>query len=255
VVRERRSRPYLAWGWLWYLGTLAPVIGVLQVGGQAMADRYTYVPLIGLFVAFVWGLADVAAARRIPQPIASAVAVVVIAACAVASWRQAAYWRDSLTLHRRSLDVTASNWKAAQGLCDAFLELRRYGEALAACDEAIRFLPTFPEAWQTKGVVLARMGEPARAIPHFQRALQLRPGYLNAQKNLGAALGNLGEYRQAATCFEAALRIQPDDAEAWEYLAIALARDGDPEGSRAARSRLRALDPARADSLRTRIGD
>ena len=255
VVRERRSRPYLAWGWLWYLGTLAPVIGVLQVGGQAMADRYTYVPLIGLFVAFVWGLADVAAARRIPQPIASAVAVVVIAACAVASWRQAAYWRDSLTLHRRSLDVTASNWKAAQGLCDAFLELRRYGEALAACDEAIRFLPTFPEAWQTKGVVLARMGEPARAIPHFQRALQLRPGYLNAQKNLGAALGNLGEYRQAALCFEAALRIQPDDAEAWEYLAIALARDGDPEGSRAARSRLRALDPARADALRTRIGD
>jgi tetratricopeptide (TPR) repeat protein len=254
VVRERMSRPYLAWGWFWYLGTLLPVIGILQVGGQAMADRYTYVPLVGLLVAVVWGLADVAGARRVPRSVVAVAGAGVVAAFSVASWRQAGFWRDSVTLHERSLAVTESNWKAAQGLCDALLDLGRTREALAACEASIRMLPTFPEAWQTAGVVLARSGDSAAAISYFRKALELRPDYFNAHRNLGSAFGNLGDYGRAASHFQEALRIRPDDPEALEYLAIALRRGGDRPGSDRVLDRLRRVSPARAEALERRLG-
>ena len=254
VIRERVSRPYLAWGWFWYVGTLVPVIGFIQVGGQSMADRYTYVPLVGLFVALVWGLADVAATRRVPRVAVASLAALVIAALSVAAWKQVAFWRDSVTLHERSLAVTERNWKAAQGLCDALLELGRPLEALPACESAIRLLPTYPEAWQTAGVVRARMGDPAAAIPYFQRALELRPDYFNALRNLGSALGNLGDFARAEGYFREALRIRPDDAESLEYLAIALWRMGEVQEAGRVTDRLRTVDPARADALRTRFG-
>ena len=254
VVRERGSRPYLAWGWFWYVGTLVPVIGFIQVGGQAMADRYTYVPLVGLFVAAVWGLADVAATRRVPRIALASLAALTIAILSAVAWKQTAYWRDSVTLHERSLAVTERNWKASQGLCDALLDLGRPAEALPACESAIRILPTFPEAWQTAGVVRARMGDPAAAIPYFQRALELRPDYFNALRNLGSALGNQGEFGRAAGYFREALRIRPDDTESLEYLAIALWRSGESREAERVTERLRALDPARAEALRNRFG-
>jgi len=250
VVRERTTRPYLAWGWLWYVGTLVPVIGFLQVGGQAMADRYTYVPLIGIFVAAVWGLADLAEARRTPRLVMALVASAVVALFGAISWRQAGFWRDSVTLHQRSLDVTASNWKASQGLCDALLDLGRFGEATAACEQAIRILPVYPEAWQTLGVVRARMGKPDEAIPFFRKALALRPDYFNALRNLGSAVGNLGDYEQASGYFRQALRLRPDDAETWGYLGLARLRAGDRDGATMAYRRLQALDPSRAEALR-----
>jgi tetratricopeptide (TPR) repeat protein len=254
VVRDRVRRPWLAWGWFWYVGTLVPVIGFVQVGGQAMGDRYTYVPLIGLLVAGVWGLAELAGTWRVPRAAVALSASAAIAACAAVSWRQVGFWRDSVTLHQRSLAVTERNWKAWQGLCDALLDLGRLPEAVPACEAAIRILPTFPEAWQTLGVVRARMGDPAAAIPFFRRALQLRPDYFNALHNLGSALGNQGDYAQAAASFQAALRIRPDDAETWSYLALALLRQGDRQGALAALDRLRTLDPGKAEALRRRIG-
>ena len=254
TVRERVRRPWLAWGWFWYLGTLFPVIGFVQVGGQAMADRYTYVPLIGLFVAAAWGLAELAGRWRVPRVALALSVSAAIAASAAVAWRQVGFWRDSVTLHQRSLAVTERNWKAWQGLCDALLDLGRLPEAVPACEEAIRILPSFPEAWQTLGVVRARMGDPATAIPLFRRALELRPDYFNALHNLGSALGNQGDYAQAAAHFQAALRIRPDDAETWSYLGLALLRQGDRQGALAVFERLRSLDPGRADALRQRIG-
>jgi Flp pilus assembly protein TadD len=253
VVRERTVRPYLAWGWFWYVGTLVPVIGFLQVGGQAMADRYTYVPLIGIFVAAVWGFSDVAGARRVPRPLLPLVAGAVVAVHGALAWRQAGFWKDSVTLHRRSLDVTASNWKASQGLCDALLDLGRFGEATAACEQAIRILPVYPEAWQTLGVVRARMGKPEEAIPLFRKALALRPDYFNALRNLGSAVGNLGDYRQASGYFQEALRLRSDDAETWGYLGVALLRAGDRDGATMAYRRLQALDPVGAEALRRKL--
>ena len=253
AFRERTKRPYIAWGWLWYLGTLVPVIGLVQVGGQAMADRYTYVPLIGCFVAVVWGLSGQAERWRVPPWAAATVGGAVIVTLAAVAWKQAGYWRDSVTLHERALTVTDRNWKAWQGLCDAKLDLGRYDEAVPACLEAIRILPTFPEAWQTLGVVYARKGEPGTAIPYFRRALELRPDYFNALLNLGSAMGNLGDYHQAISYFREALRLRPDHTDAWAYLGLALLRTGERPGASAAYERLRRLDPARAESLRSRF--
>jgi tetratricopeptide (TPR) repeat protein len=253
AFRERTRRPCILWGWLWYLGTLVPVIGLVQVGGQAMADRYTYIPLIGCFVAIVWGVSEQAERWRVPPWAVAAVGGAVIVALAAVAWKQAGYWRDSVTLHERALTVTERNWKAWQGLCSANLDLNRYDEAIPACLEAIQILPTFPEAWQTLGVVYASKGEPGAAIPYFRRALELRPEYFNALLNLGSALGNLGDYPQAVSYFREALRLRPDSADAWAYLGLALLRTGDRPGALDAYERLQQIDPARAESLRNRF--
>jgi tetratricopeptide (TPR) repeat protein len=253
AFRERVRRPWLAFGWAWYVGTLVPVIGLVQVGGQARADRYTYVPLVGLFVALAWGLGEIAERGRARRAAAVAAAGAAVVACAVLAWRQAGTWRDGETLHRHALAVTEGNWKAWHGLCDVLLEQGRLGEAAAACEAAIRVLPTFPEGWQTLGVVRARAGDPAAAIPLFRRALELRPDYFQALHNLGSALGNQGDYAQAVAHFEAALRLRPGDAETWASLGLARLRGGDREGALQAADRLRALDPARGEALRRRI--
>jgi tetratricopeptide (TPR) repeat protein len=236
------------------VGTLVPVIGLVQVGGQAMADRYTYVPLVGIFVAAAWGAAEAAERWRVPRWAIASITGGVVAALAAVAWRQAGTWRDSVALHERSLAVTDRNWKAWQGLCDARLDEGRYREAIPACRAAIEILPTFPEAWQTLGVVHARMGEPEHAIPLFRRALELRPDYFNALRNMGSALGNLGDYPGAIRYFREALRLRPEDPETWAYLGLALLRTGDRGGALEAADRLQALDPARAEELRRRIG-
>ncbi|HVP68082.1 MAG TPA: tetratricopeptide repeat protein [Anaeromyxobacteraceae bacterium] len=253
ALRCRLRRPWLAWGWFWYLGTLLPVSGLVQVGGQAMADRYTYVPLIGLFVAAVWGAADVVERWSVPRWVPAAMAGTALTALAVVAWIQVGFWRDSEILHRRSLAVTDRNWKAWQGLCGVLLEEGRLPEAAAACEAAIRILPTFPEAWQTLGVVRVRMGQPEAAIPLMRHALELRPNYFVALHNLGSTFGNLGDYDQAVTYFRLALRIRPNDAETWSYLVRALVRAGDHQGALEALERLRALDPSKAAGLEQRL--
>ena len=254
ALRERTRRPYILWGWLWYLGTLVPVIGLVQVGGQAMADRYTYIPLIGCFVAVVWGSSEWIERWRIPRWAVVTVGGAVIVALSAVAWKQAGYWRDSVTLHERALAVTDRNWKAWQGLCDAKLDLGRYDEAIPACRESIRILPTFPEGWQTLGVVYARKGDPEGAIPYFRRALELRPDYFNALLNLGSAMGNLGDYPEAIASFRAALPLRPDNPDVWAYLGLAQFRAGDRPGALKAYESLRRIDPARAEELRRRFG-
>jgi tetratricopeptide (TPR) repeat protein len=254
AVRERVRWPWLAWGWFWYLGTLVPVIGFVQVGGQALADRYTYVPLIGLFVAGVWGVSALASRWSVPRSAIAAAAAIVTLTFTALSWRQAGFWRDSVTLHERSVAVTEDNWKAWHGLCTAFFEEGRLREAASACEGAIHILPTFPEAWQSLGVIRAQEGDPEAAIPLFLRALELRPDYFNALHNLGSTFGNLGDNAQAVAYFRAALRIRPDDAETWSFLGLALLREGDRRGALDAAERLQSLDPERAGALRARIG-
>jgi len=253
LIRVRRNYPFALWGWLWYLFTLLPVIGFIQVGGQSMADRYTYIPLIGIFVAFVWGGAAIAENLRIKRWITAGAFGALTISLAAAAQVQAGYWRDSVTLHERSVNVTERNWKAWQGLCDAKMEIGRFEQAAAACRESIAILPTFPEAWQTLGVVIARSGDHAAAIEYFQRALELRPDYFNAYKNLGSAAGNLGDFTKAAAYFREALRIRSDDPDAWFLLGIALLKSGDRLGALGAYDRLRQIDGAKAGELLKKI--
>jgi hypothetical protein len=254
ALTERRRRPYLTFGWLWYAVTLTPVAGFIQVGGQAMADRYAYVPLVGVFVAAVWGVAELAERLRAPRWTLAAGFGSVLAALAVVSWIQLGYWRDSLALNRRSLAVTTRNWKAWHGLCGAELERGRLPEATQACRAAVEALPTFPEGWQTLGVAHARGGEIAQAIACFRRALALRPDHFNALRNLGSAHANLGEYAEAAGYFRRALEVRPRDPEVLGYLARAAWYAGDGTGALGAIEALRAIDPGAAARVAAQIG-
>jgi Flp pilus assembly protein TadD len=249
ALRERSRRPYLLVGWLWYLGTLVPVIGLVQVGLQASADRYTYIPLIGVFVAVVWGIGD-----AIPPAwhrIAAAGACAALAALGWVAHAQASVWRDSESLHRHALAVSEQNWKAWVSLGDALSEAGRPAEALAAYQEGLRIVPEFAGAWNGVGVALGRLGQPEQAIEPLSRAVRIEPAFAEAWYNLGTAYGNLGRHDEAARCFRRALQQDPQDARAWLNLGIASANLGDRAAAAESVERLRRLDPGRAAQLRS----
>ncbi len=218
--RERHRRPYLAVGWLWYLGTLVPVIGLVQVGGAALADRYTYVPLIGLFIAGVWGVSGTLDTRRFRR-LALGTAGGVVAVLSVAAWVQAGYWRDSATLFSRALQVTESNW-LAMGCMGFDLEERgEYAKSVPVFLDALRIKPDYGEASCGLGLAYSRLGRYLDAIPRYRDALRTRPDYLQAWSGLGLAYFRLDRYRDAIPCYLEALRIQPDAFDVLNNLAVA----------------------------------
>lgn len=184
VFWNARKRPYLMVGWLWYLVTLAPVIGIVQVGAQAMADRYTYIPLIGLSIMAAWGISDVLAAWRHRAVALSACASVVLLAWAVCAWVQTGYWRNDVILFSHALDVTSGNYIAHFKLGSALFER---GEMDASADqfgEALVLLPNFTEARSNLGVVRMHQGRYDEAAHHLREALRLDPNYTNAREAL-----------------------------------------------------------------------
>lgn len=167
VIAQARSRRHLAVGWLWYLGTLVPVIGIIKVGSQAMADRYTYFPLIGIFVAVVW---------TIPQRAkAAAGAAAAICALAVVSWFQVRHWRSGVSLYRHALEVDPENWAALSNLGGELLVGGKPAAAAAALAEAIRIHPDNAMAHASLGLALEQQGKPAEAVDSMRRAILLQP--------------------------------------------------------------------------------
>jgi Flp pilus assembly protein TadD len=223
VVREAQRRPYLITGWLWYVGTLVPVIGLVQVGGQAMADRYTYVPLIGLFVAVAWSLGDLARTWRYSR-FASVVAVgAVLSVLTICTWKQVRYWRNSFTLFEHALGVTTNNFVAENNLANALVSQNRLQEAIPHYARAIALKPTHAEAYGNMGVLLARQGRFPEASAYYVRALQLKPDSAEIHNNLGVALVELGRVEEATRHYLRAIKLKPDYAEAYNNLGNALA--------------------------------
>ncbi len=226
AVAWRRRFPYLFVGWFWYVGMLVPVIGLVQVGSHSMADRYTYLPQIGLSLCVTWGIAQFAASRRHRCRLCGIASALVILLLMGLAWRQTSYWRDSETLWTHALACTADNYTVHNDLGVIVEERGRIDEAIAHFQKALKIKPNFAEAHHNLGNAFMRRGQADAAITHYQKSLELWPGDAKSHNNLGVALAGLEQVESAIIHFQRALEIQPDYAEARFNLGRALDRQG-----------------------------
>jgi tetratricopeptide (TPR) repeat protein len=282
VVRAARKYPYLLVGWLWYLGTLVPVIGLVQVGSQAMADRYTYVPLIGLFIMIAWGIGDILAGWRYGKATLAISASLSLSMFMVVTSLQIQKWHDNVRLFTHTLKVTTGNYLIHNNLGVALSDQGKTQEAIAHYTEALRINPNFASghynlgnvlAWQGKtqeAIVyytealrikpddpeahiklassLVKLGRTDEAIPHYTEALRIDPNYPAAHNNMGVILADQGKTQEAMAHYAEALRIEPHYAEAHNNLGNALARQGKTQEAMAHYTEALRIDPKYADA-------
>jgi tetratricopeptide (TPR) repeat protein len=193
-----RRRPWLTTGWLWYLGTLVPVIGFVQIGLQSTADRYSYLPLIGVFVAAAWTLGAAARGRPSRRLLPGAAAALALIALAAASRLQLSFWRDDLALFGRAVAVTRDNPLAWLNLGAAHARRGEWEQEIAACREALRVNPGYADAWFNLGLASFKLGRYQESRDAYGRAVTLRPGFAQARQGLAEAAGELARQREAA---------------------------------------------------------
>jgi tetratricopeptide (TPR) repeat protein len=228
AIARARRQPYLLVGWLWYLGTELPVIGLVQVGAQGHADRYTYVPLIGVFIMIAWGIPALAAKMRVPRAALAAAAGVVVAALSVTAVVQASYWHDSITLFQHTLEVTSRNHLAHKNLGVAFANQHHYKEAIEHYQKAIQLKPEDPDLYYNLGNALNEMDRTDDAIAQYEKALKVRPDHAETHYNLGNALAKKGDYEGAVAHYREVVARQPEHLGAHINMGNALALLGRP---------------------------
>jgi Flp pilus assembly protein TadD len=225
-IRESRRRPYLLFGWLWYLATLLPVIGLVQAGAQGAADRYSYLPLVGIFAMAAWGVSGLLPASAAGRRAVAAAATLALAAAGYAASRQVETWRSTEALFARALDVTADNWLAHDQLGYRLWETGRAAEAVPHLREAVRIRPDYPKAHHNLGLALAALGATDEAAGQFGEAVGLAPADASSRRGLGVALARGGRIGEAVVQFREAVRLRPDDAGGITDLAAALLQSG-----------------------------
>jgi tetratricopeptide (TPR) repeat protein len=243
----RRKFPFLLVGWLWFLGMLVPMIGIVQVGPQAHADRYTYLPQIGLYILATWGALELFARWRVRREAAIGVALLVIIILVTVSSLQTANWRNSETLWRQALTNTSGNYIAENGLGSALLRKGQIDDAAVHFRKALQIYPGYPEANNNLGFVLASQGNWADSIAFYQTALRTRPNYAKAHNNLGISLAETGKTDEAIEQFREALRIDKNYAEAHTNLGNLLLQLGRRDEAVAHLSEALRLKPDYAD--------
>ncbi|MBU4258693.1 MAG: tetratricopeptide repeat protein [Proteobacteria bacterium] len=226
VIRLARAFPYLATGWLWYLGSLVPVIGLVQVGNQSMADRYTYIPLIGIFIIVAWGVADFSKRWRIQKNVLVLLCCSVLALLMVRTWHQVWHWQNSFTLLSHSLNVTHNNSMAHYVFGQALDQQGRLEEAVLQYNKAIKIRPKFAMAHNNLGAALSREGKLKEAIYHFNEAVNIHPDYAKAHNNLATVLLTQGKFEEALSHYREALMINPEDEYTRKNLANFLSNHG-----------------------------
>ena len=223
-----QSRPHLAVGWLWFLGMLVPVIGLVQVGMQRMADRYTYLPLIGVFVMVAWEMPE-RTARWLSPKVLAAVASLVLVTCIAASSRETSYWKDDEHLFGRALEVTPDNYVALVNYGGALQKRGELAEAIRKFTAAVALAPELDPARCGLGTALVAQGRYDEAANQFARVLQLQPDQVVALMQLGMVRSRQGRLAEAAELFSRVLRLHPEDAGAHNNLGNVLARQGKDE--------------------------
>lgn len=226
VIRAVRRAPYLAVGWFWFIITLLPVIGIIQVGSQAMADRYSYIPLTGLSIMAAWGVTGLT--RQLPYRrwLLAGSAAVVTVALATVTWQQLGYWRDNITLYGHTLQVTNNNYLIQNNLGNALAQSGRFDEAISAYQNAIRISPSYTDAYTNLGTALQGKGDLGGALNIYQQALALQPRDEQIYYNIGIAQSAAGDMDAAIRAFRQAWQLHPDYADAANNLGITYARIG-----------------------------
>jgi protein O-mannosyl-transferase len=250
VLSRRKKQPYLLVGWLWYLGMLFPVIGIIQISADAShADRYTYLPEIGLAVSGIWAAADWFARWQRQRIVSGMVAAAMVGSLMVVARTQTSYWRDSESLWSHSLACNSSNYLAHCDLSLALVEKGAKDEALRQCRMALEIKPDYPEALNNLGVLLLDRGEKAEAVALCRKALQFKPDFAEARNNLGNALLAEGEREQAMVEFRKALQIDPGNQKACYNLANAFYELGKNEEAIAQYRQALKLNPNFVEAL------
>jgi tetratricopeptide (TPR) repeat protein len=226
ALRLGRKCPYLPMGWFWYLGTLLPMIGLVQVGGQAMADRYTYIPTIGLSVVIAMGVPDALRRRRLSPTLAALPAGLALVILLALGRSQASLWQNSIRLFEHTLAVAGDSYLIRNNLGKALERAGRIEEAVAHYRECLRISPRNAEIYFNLGNAVSRSAKPHEAAALFENALRLRPDYAEAHNNLGSELDRIGRTAEALAHYREAARLKPDYAEAVSNVGVALAKQG-----------------------------
>jgi Flp pilus assembly protein TadD len=226
VLWFARRRKYLTVGWLWYLGILIPVIGIVQVGSQAMADRYTYLPFIGLFIMIAWGMYELLANWRYRRIALGASVLAVLLTLAVCTRLQLRHWRNNKALFERAINVTEDNFVMNNNYANILKNMGQVEKAIEHFGKALRIRPNSPEVYNNLGNALRKLDRFEDAVMCYQKALEIKAYFPQARYNLAAELSRQGKTDEAIEQYRLALRLRPDDVETLSGLGFALAQKG-----------------------------
>ena len=227
-IRLIRKAPFVLVGWFWYLGTMLPVIGVVQVGGQAMADRYAYIPLIGIFIIVAWGVPELISKWRYKEKVLSVSTGIIIPTLMVITWGQVSHWKNSITVFKHTIRLTDKKYPALaiihNNLGIALFAENKNEEAISHYKMAIKLKPTHTKAYYNLGIALFADRKNEEAIFHYKEAIKLNPNYTNAHYNLGIVMLQKGDMKEAVHHFRATVRLRPGFIRARDHLELALIR-------------------------------
>ena len=218
VIIMAKRFPYLFVGWLWFSITIAPVIGIIQISlatPYTMADRYHYLPSIGLAVMMAWGIPTLIRSKEIRKKILFPAGIIFLAIMAFLSWNQCGYWTNSFTLFSHALWATKNNYLAHNKIGLALDEKGRNNEAIYHYNKAIHIKPDYAFAYNNRGISYSELGQYQQAIKDFNKAISIRPTYVDAYNNRGINYGNFGQYQQAIEDYNKAIRLKPNYADAY----------------------------------------
>jgi len=252
VISAAKRFPYLPVGWLWFTGTLVPVIGIVQVGGQAMADRYMYIPSIGLFIVAAWGIPEILKKRRYEKQLLGAAAASCLLCLSILTQTQVGYWRDSITLFDHTLSVTKNNVPIYNNRGNALHHLGDQERAIEDFSRAIEINPLFAAAYNGRGLSYNSMGNFTRALEDFGKALEINPLYAEVYNSRGLVHNRMSNYRAAIEDFDRAIRINPGLAAVYNNRGNARDDLGDHVQAIEDYSRAIEIDPGYADAYSNR---
>ncbi|MGD0786273.1 MAG: tetratricopeptide repeat protein [Sedimentisphaerales bacterium] len=253
VVRLGRNQKYLPVGWFWFVASLVPVIGIVQVGSKAYADRYTYIPYIGLFIMLGWSLPQLLSKWPYRKIIFGLSMAVVLTPLGICAHQQTSYWKNSLILFSHAVEVTQNNYIAYDRLGVAYARLDHYTDAMDNFSRAIKIKPDYAQAYFDLGCAYDKLGRAAEAIDAYKQAIKFSPGYIMAYNNLGVVYGRLGRYNEAIDIYKQAVKIKPDLVEAHNNLGFAYLATGDKNSALAEYNILKSLNPEMANKLLNQI--